>query len=191
MKHLEEAIRQAVKSIDAAGLEIESPAGQTALEVVLRYLLDQKDSDPRALIQPQAEASREGGEPVDRLAAWSGIAGDRLNDFFEFGDRGVGLIVPENLLPASRADRQRMLAHLKLAIDSVAYGQTELPARDIASLCRDYACLDDNLSKNLTVGYSNYVTRRGRRAGTHYRLTQPGREAARNILSDLAATDAS
>ncbi|HEX8066297.1 MAG TPA: hypothetical protein VF520_07210 [Thermoleophilaceae bacterium] len=112
----------------------------------------------------------------------------RVKDVVEFTESDVLLRLPTARLPRAKADRQRLITLLKLALDRVAFGLDEVSAHRINAACHEYACADQNLPHNVA-SRGDLVTRRGKRGSYVYRATQPGIERARALLVELFNDD--
>lgn len=176
-------LEEAIDAVRKAGLDPDGPGGAAALAFLLGG--GEPGAAPPGSTVPPSEASSDGSaarEPASRMSRWLGAEADRIEDVIEFGEEESALRIPAAQLPRSRADRQRILALLKLAADRIAYDVDQVPAARIGSVCDDYGSLDQNLAQNLA-GRGDLITRRGKRGGYVYRATQPGLERARQLLA--------
>jgi hypothetical protein len=206
-----DTLKDAIAALEELDLDPSTPGGAVAL----RFLLEGQattgtaghsastlapHSSP-AWAAPRVDAPRAGGtaaasgvvesegEPPELLvASWVGVDPERLLDVLEFPPDGVLLRIPSARLKSSRADRQRLLALLKLAIDRKAYGREEVSTQQINVVCSDYGCLDQNITSNLAAR-EDLIMRRGKRGAYFYRVTQPGIERARGLLYALLEGD--
>jgi hypothetical protein len=127
-------------------------------------------------------------DPIGSLAAWSGADPLRLADFFEISDGAIRLTIPSGRLPRSKADQQRTLTLLTLAVDHVALGAQQTSHRQVNSVLHHYAAFDQNLGKNVAKN-SNLVIRSGKPKVHVYRITQPGLDKARELIQVLVSGD--
>lgn len=178
----EDALREAVDTLQRIGLDPDSPGGARALDFLLSEP-ELVDTEPPAA--SRSTSSRvEDQEPDTKLADWVGIDHDRVRDVVEFGDGQALLRVGSSRLPKSKAEKQRVLTLLKLASDRIAYGAEEVSAQKVNAVCDDYNCADQNLPHNVAAR-GDLVTRRGKRGAYVYRATQPGAQRARELFSEL------
>lgn len=187
------SIRAAVATVREAGLDPNEPAGVVALSFALRT--STRSNNPNVVesgtIEPAVPVPSEqllgdakDPSPPMRLARWLVVSAEDIEDAFEFGADGVDIALHPRRLPTKKADRQRFLAHVKLAVDRVAYGHDQIPASVLNALCERFDCLDQNLPRVL-LDHENYFARRGKRGAYFYRITAPGLEAAKPILLGL------
>jgi hypothetical protein len=183
------AITTATEAVRSAGLSSQEEPGLSAFRVVLQEILrldhiPDRLGQPVPVTAPQTATESNDATPSTLVASWLGSEEEAVQDYFHFGDQSVELQIPSSQLPARKADRQRRLALLKLALERKGYEKSDVPGREINELCERYACLDQNLPKHLQ-DFENYISRRGKRGSYFYRLTQPGLEAARTELTNL------
>lgn len=176
-------LEEAIQAVRDAGLDPDGPGGAAALAFLLESggRASGHPGAPVAGEKGSAVATTTSGEPAERLSRWLGSDADRIQDVIELGDDGSVLRIPAAQLPRSRADRQRILALLKLSVDRIAYEIESVSAAEIGAVCDDYGSVDQNLAQNLAAR-GDLITRRGKRGGYVYRATQPGLERARQLL---------
>ena len=188
-EHLSDALQSARDIVESAGLDVETRAGAAAFERVLDRILGESSSGsdgPPSLASPAVTGET---SAASRIATWIGVSADKLEDLFEFGPDAANVTLWHAQLPPSKADSQRLLSLLKLAVDRVGYERDETPAREINALCEHYGCLDQNLPAHLQ-NYRNFVSRRGRRGSFTYRITHPGLTEARETIRRFLAEGA-
>jgi hypothetical protein len=186
MDNREQRLVEALETVRSVGLDPDSAGGSTALGFLLA---DQQASG--AAEASQAPTPRTNApdlvaedEPAVRLSSWAGVNVQRIEDVIEFGEQEAFLRVPSARLPRSKADRQRVLALLKLAVDRVGYRREEVAAAQINAACAEYSAMDQNLPHNL-MARAGLITRRGKRGAYVYRATQPGMERAKHLMVEL------
>jgi hypothetical protein len=176
----------------AAVRELQVDPDSAGGAVLLTLLLKETGAAPsRQVEESSVSASTDSVDPAGhsaRVADWSGIDLDRVDDILEFGDEQSLLRLPARRLPRSKADRQRVLVLLKLSVDRVAYDRADVPAKDVNAICLEYACLDQNLPNNVA-SRGDLATRRGSRGAYTYRATQPGLQRARELLQEVVNGD--
>jgi hypothetical protein len=186
------AVTRALEIVRQADLDPNDPAGVAIVSALLPHLLgelpDAGSSEEPGSGSRESAPKRE-DSPTAKTAAWARIDTTRVADIVEFSEDGARPIVVPNRLPASKAQQQRVLGILKLALDRVAYGREEVETKRIYQLCEAYGIADQNIHSNL-ISRGNFVNRRGPRGSQTYRLTVPGLEAARTLFVELADSDA-
>ena len=178
-----DVLRDAVAGVTELGVDPDSPGGAVAL----RFLLDSEGAATTG-VSGTAHASPGDSHPVERIARWVGTDVERILDVVEAGDGGATIRPPAARLPRSKADRQRVLTLLKLAVDRVGYDVPEVRAQTVNALCSEYACADQNLPNNVAAR-GDLVARRGKRGAYVYRATQPGLERAHELFVELFSGD--
>lgn len=182
------AVDRAVKAVRDLGVDPESAGGA----VLLSHLLDQASSAPSTSSEPVlsagADARVNDQSPAALVAQWAGVDVERVEDVIEFDTDEALLRIPARRLARAKAERQRVLVLVKLAVERVAYDRAEVPASRVNATCAEYACLDQNLAQNV-ISRGDLATRRGRRGSYVYRATQPGIQTAKDLLRNLFTTD--
>jgi hypothetical protein len=184
----EDRVAAAVKAVRDLGVDPDSAGGA----VLLAHLLQETtqplagSSAPRSEGTSRVSAVAEG--PAGTIAEWIGVDVARVEDVFEFDGDEALLRIPSRRLARAKADRQRVLVLIKLAVERVAYERSDVPASRVNATLTDYACMDQNLAQNVT-SRGDLATRRGRRGAYFYRVTQPGIQIAKDLLLNLFNTD--
>lgn len=181
-----EAIRRAERIVGESGLDLETPRGTAAFDVVLRKVL-QRDRPHQADGPEENESPGDDASPLAYVARWAGVDPEVLSDAFEFGPEEVELNLWHGRLPNGKAERQRVLALAKLGVERIGYGREEVTSRELNSLCEKYECLDQNIPGNIQ--QRNLVQRRGRRGSYNYRLTLAGVDSSRDVIRGLVGAD--
>jgi hypothetical protein len=193
MGEREQKLDEALASLRERDLDPQSAGGAIALE----FLLAPSGEASSSPVSPKTAspspklgsgAQPDGTDPVAALADWSGADSLRLVDFFEISDGAIRLTIPSGRLPRSKADQQRILTLLTLAIDRVALGSPQTSHRQVNAVLHDYAAFDQNLAKNVAKN-SNLVIRSGKPKAHLYRVTQPGLDRARELIQILTSSD--
>lgn len=166
----QEDVEKIVALAEGASAQVKDPGlKEVTFKTVLTELLRQSASPTPQLPPPilsglaaqpiigstQAKA----GTPQLKLAEWVGTAPEILTEIFEFGDNSVTVRLPQAALPNRMADAQRLLAHIKLAVDKIGYERDEVPAQEMIELFDDHGCKDGNVAKNLKA--SPYIVPKG------------------------------
>jgi hypothetical protein len=176
-------VAKALAAVRELGLDPESPGGA----VVLAHLLLQDSTvTPHAADDASEPASTPGAgdQPAAKVAKWLGVDAERVEDVIELTADEALLRIPVRRLPKAKADRQRVLVVIKLAVERVAFERADVPASRINATCAEYACMDQNLPGNVA-SRGDLAARRGKRGAYSYRATQPGMERAKDLLRDL------
>jgi hypothetical protein len=177
-------IQEAKEAVEASGLDLDSPAGVATLRVLLeRSLSVTSPSEPEA---SSVSDAIEG--PRERIASELGVEPQVLDDYMTLGDEESRPELRPRLLPRGRAEQQRRLAIIKLALDRFGYGIDEVPVRSVMEVCEYHRCRDKNLARNLE-SYDDYIVRRGSGSSAVFRLTREGLDFAREVLRDLLGRD--
>lgn len=172
-------LREIREAVTEAGFDLDSAAGAAAIS----SLIQARVAGSHTVSSPAAEASIDTTSPASRVAKWLSVDPELLYDVIDFGEDRPELVLWERKLPKGKADRQRVLAAIRLAVDRVGYRREETDARAINALCERYDCLDQNLPKNLRA--RDLVTRKGQRGAYVYRLTHAGLPQAKAILEEV------
>ncbi|MDQ3916314.1 MAG: hypothetical protein M3323_13470 [Actinomycetota bacterium] len=182
-----ERLRDALAAVQELDIPEDSPMLAPALEFLLKSL-DQSGPDERHVNEAGLPTSETGSSsPLERAVTWTGVSPEALLDVVDFGTEGVIPTVYHGRLPKGKLERQRVVAVMKLSLDKVAYGASELSARQVNEVCDRYECLDQNLPGNLQK--SGLATRLGDRGSYVYRVTLAGEDRARQVLRSLTGTD--
>ncbi|HEX3910339.1 MAG TPA: hypothetical protein VHW67_06525 [Solirubrobacteraceae bacterium] len=185
------AVEEALQFLRSVDLNPESPGGAVVLEHLLRASSPPPSTEtegPAAAPSDQVRDLDDSASPAARLARWIGTDIDRIEDVVEFTADEPLLRIPVARLPRAKAERQRSLVLLKLAVERVAYDRSDVPAGKINAMCADYACMDQNLPANVS-SRGDLATRRGKRGTYFYRATQPGIQRAKALLEELFETE--
>lgn len=174
-------LRRAIEAVRNLGLDPQTAGGAVALA----HLLGETTVSGPARARPQTPPTPSDGDRAEaRLADWARTDEDRIRDLVVLSDGRVSLTLSVARLPRSKADRQRLLTLLLLAVERVGLGVDETPARRVNDVCREYSCLDQNLAMHVA-SRGDLVTRRGKRGSYSYRVTQPGLQRAREVFAEL------
>lgn len=177
------ALREAIDVLKELRIGLEMPASGPALSFLLSANLAVRN-ETLSGSSPGADTSRdETPEPLTRAVEWTGAKAEALLDLVQFGDNGVAPVIYHGRLPKGKAERQRILAALKLGLDKVAYGIDQLNARVLNEICARYECVDQNLPTNLQK--SGIANRTGARGSYVYKLTLKGQDLAREAILTL------
>jgi hypothetical protein len=178
------SLDDALEALRDRGIDPESAGGAVALT----HLLSEAPapSSPQAVTPTGALVPvGNAGESATALAEWGGVSRDEILDIFEFDDESIGIGLSSGRLPSSKAECQRALVVLKLAAERIAGGREVVPASEINEIVSHYGVFDQNLASNVSIK-TNMVARRGKRGSWKYRITQPGLDRARIMISTLA-----
>lgn len=185
MTEFSDAIREAKRAVEETGIDPDTPVGTAAFTELLRTILAGTPHEPAPRTKdPQRSSNEQVEDPFARVAKWAEVPLEGVQDIAFFGPDHADIQLHVQLLPASKAGRQRLLTILKLGIERIGYDHMEISARDVNALCTEYDCMDQNLPANLA-GWENFIMRRGSRGSAVYRLTQFGVEEAREQLRTL------
>lgn len=133
-----------------------------------------------------APSQANSSSPAGKVAAWAGISEDLLSELFDFGDDNVRVQVPHSKLPKKISDAQRLLAHLKLAVEKIGYDNDEVSAQAMLEVFDEHACKDKNTAKNIKS--SQYIVPSSGKKGTmkSYKMRFSGltfaQQEIRNVL---------
>lgn len=193
MGEREKKLDEALASLRERDLDPQSAGGAIALEYLLGPSREASSGPAAPHPAPPVPALPSGpapdaADPIGGLAAWSGADALRLADFFEVADGAIRLTIPSGRLPRSRADQQRILTLLTLAVDRVALGAQQTSHRQVNAVLHHYGAFDQNLAKNVAKN-SNLVIRSGKAKAHLYRITQPGLDRARELIQALVSGD--
>jgi hypothetical protein len=180
----EELLNQAVRTVRDSHLDPDSAGGAEALRFLLAGgRVHEAASGSSADQGPGPDLTA----PDAAVAKWANLDVEAVRDRVEFGDDAL-VRLPVDRLPRAKADRQRVIALMKLAIDRVGYGLDDVSAQRVNAACSEYACVDQNISHNIAAR-GDLITRRGKRGAYLYRITQPGLQRARELMIELFEGD--
>jgi hypothetical protein len=182
--------KEAVAAVRGLDVDPDSPGGAEILKHLLNGpAIPSSSPTDSAFPGPSSDTTTasDPGEPAKRLADWLGIDVERVEDVIEFTAEEAQLRIPAARLARAKADRQRVLVLIQLAVERIAYNRTEVRASRINATCADYGCMDQNLPNNVS-SRGDLAARRGQRGSYAYRATQPGIQRARTLLQELFET---
>jgi hypothetical protein len=187
MKSRSDTLKEAVEQLKEAGVDPDSASGAVALS----YLLGTSSpatTTPGPQLSTQTAEEPEGStaadDPAERVARRVEVDAAALRDRVEFDEDGARPQVRAAQLPQGRAERQRVLALLKLTLDRLGFGIEEVPVQKLSAICQDYSAYDHNFPTNLAKR-DDLISRRGSRGGFRYRITTPGLERGQELLRAL------
>lgn len=175
-----------MEAVRGVGLDPDSAGGAVALSYLLTGDTADRPEQPEHRRSDEPQFGPDEQDPAASVARWVGVDTATIKDHIEFAEAKGVPRPPNSRLPRSKADRQRVLTLLTLAVNRIGYGQEEVPSSEVNALAAEYASLDQNLPHNISQR-GELITRRGKRGAFEYRATQPGLERARDLLRELVA----
>lgn len=185
-----EILKKVVEDLKDAGIDPDSAAGGVALGYLLGTSTPASPTPPPAGETPEGvHATPTGETPDENIASRVGVSAPALRDRVEFAEDGARPKVRAAQLPQGTAERQRVLALLKLTLDRLGFEVEEVPVSQLSALCDEYSALDQNFSTNLAKR-DDLISRRGKRGAFRYRVTTPGLERGEELVRALVEGEA-
>lgn len=178
-----DAVRTAVEAVKE--LDSDDPVRPIAFQEVLRAALT-----GGAIAPTPATALRSGersaSDPATRLAGRLGLTVDEIQRVFDFNEAGPSLTINPLRLAANKAGATAQIALLIAAARQGGTGENETAADVIRDECTEFGRYDEsNFAGTLKTMRAEFVLGGTARART-YRLTRPGFERARGLISSFA-----
>lgn len=158
-------------------------------ELVLQELLRSMNAPTSVVGKSLPTTIQEGnpktGSPQEKACAWLGTDLSHIEEVFEFQDNEAQVHISPSALPKRSSEAQKQIALYKLAIDKMAYGVDEVPARAIIELCDEHSCKDGNLAKNIKS--SEYIVTKSGKKGTMktYKIKHSGVQMVHDELQNV------
>ena len=178
-----EAVRTAVEAVKE--LDTDDPVRPIAFQEILRAALTGGATRTTPTTE-RGPADPSGSDPAERLAGRLGITVQDIQRVFDFNEGGPSLTVNPTRLPANKAGATSQIALLVTAARQGGIGENETAADVIREECTEFGRYDEsNFAATLKAMRAEFVLGGTARART-YRLTRPGFERARSLISALA-----